>query len=528
MHDRLSNIIALLLTFFCVAPSAADETWWQFRGPRGDGYVQSKNLVHEWSESKNIAWKTPIHDRGWSSPVITGDHIWLTTAKRDGKQLFAIAVNKLTGEVIHDLHLFDIEKPQKITEENTYATPTPVAYKDRIIVHFGTYGTKCLDANTGETKWTRQDLTCDHEVNAGPASSPTIVDGKFIVHVDGRDVQYIIAIDPETGKDVWKTKRSRDFSDVPVNQRKAFCMPFAFSSNSGDQLVSPGGRAIYSYDFDGRELWRVEHRGFSVAPRPVYGAGMVFSMIDRDNPELWAIRVDGKGDVTDSHVVWKEFRSMPQRCSPLLIEGLLYLVNREGIATCLEAETGKTVWRERLSGRFSASPIFANNRIYYFNEDAETYLIEPGRKFTLIKSNKLHPQKVLASPAVDDDCLIVRTESYLYRIEQGKTNPTPHQPKVANAKMQQYVGDWDIGRNPSTGKVAFVMSLKADGTARKSHVPSSTGRWEVFNGEARVIWSEGWRDIIRPEGKGYRKFAFGPGNDFDSPPSNTDTAQKQK
>ncbi|MCA9043191.1 MAG: PQQ-binding-like beta-propeller repeat protein [Planctomycetaceae bacterium] len=515
--------VALLSCTLFGQLSNGEEYWWQFRGPGGDGHVASDDLVLEWNDSDNVAWKTAIHDRGWSSPVIAGDHIWLTTATRDGHQLFAVCVDKNTGKIVHDLHVFDVENPQQITAENTYATPTPVVHEGRVIVHFGTYGTACLDAKTGKEIWTRRDLNCDHETNAGPASSPTIIDGKLVVHVDGRDVQYVIALDPATGKTIWKTERSKDFTDIPVNQRKAFCMPIAFDSGEQMQIASPGGRAVYSYDLDGNELWRVEHRGFSVAPRPVFGHGMVFTLIDRDNPELWAIRVDGKGDVTNSHVVWKEYRSMPQRCSPVLIDDLLYLVNREGIATCLDAKTGELVWRNRLPGRYSASPIYTNDRIYYFNEDAEAQVIRPGREFKVIQANALSPQPVLASPAVDGNSLIVRTETALYRIEQGKSRPRDPEPSLAD-----FVGDWDIGRNSTTGKAVFVMSLRADGTARKSHVPSSTGTWKVVNGEARVVWSEGWRDIIRRTGDHYRKIAFEPGKDFDFPASNTDTAVKQQ
>jgi outer membrane protein assembly factor BamB len=509
-------------------PSFGADNWWQFRGPRGDGSVRSTALIDQWNEIENIAWKTEIHDRGWSSPVVAGDHIWITTATRDGHKLYAVCVHRLTGKIVHDLHLFDVESPQKITDENTYATPTPVVFKDRVILHFGTYGTACLDAMSGEVRWTRRDLNCDHEVNAGPASSPTIIDNKLVVHVDGRDNQYIIALDPLTGDTAWKTPRSRDFNDIPVNQRKAFCMPFAFNSDGEEQIVSPGGRAIYSYDLDGNERWRVEHRGFSVAPRPVYGGGMVYSLIDRDNPELWAIRVNGSGNVTDTHVAWKEFRSMPQRCSPILIDGLLYLMNREGIASCLEAGTGELVWRERLPGQFSASPIYDQRHLYFFNEEGEAYLIPPGREFRIVRTNQLYPQKILATPAVDGNSLIVRTQNFLYRIEKGKTNPTPQLPRKPSTVNEEFVGKWDIGRDPNTGTVAFVMTLNGDGSAKKSHVPTSTGKWELVDGEVRVIWSEGWRDIIRRENGAYRKYAFGPGKDFDSPPSNSDTAHKQK
>ena len=524
--NRILPFTSLILLFGLLDVSA-EEAWWQFRGPNGNGHYQADELVDDWTETENIAWRTDIHDRGWSSPVIAGDHIWITTATRDGHKLFAICVQKDSGEVIHDLHLFDVDSPQKITAENTYATPTPVAYGNHVIVHFGTYGTACLDAKSGEVIWKRRDLNCDHEVNAGPASSPTIINGHLIVHVDGRDVQYIIALNPKTGETIWKTTRSRDLSGIPVNQRKAFCMPQLFSSERGPQMISPAGRAIYSYDLEGKELWRVEHRGFSVAPRPVAGFGMVFSLIDRDNPELWAIRTDGSGDVTQTHVAWKEFRSMPQRCSPLLVDDLLYLVNREGIASCLEAKTGELVWRERLPGQFSASPVYSNGKMYFFNEDSEGFILEPGRNYQLIKKNTLTPQRLLASPAIDNNSLIVRTEKALYRIEKGRTNPKPFMPEPVNMNLKDFVGKWDIGKNPETGKVAFVMTLHADGTARKSHVPTSTGQWEVVDGEARVIWSEGWRDIIKRDGDRYRKIAFGPGKDFSSAPSNTDTAQKQ-
>lgn len=411
--------VAVVLFFagFSTNLFAAEESWWQFLGPSGNAHCESENLPVRWTDQENVAWKVPIHDRGWSSPVILGNQVWVTTATADGHKLFAVCVNKDTGEVLHDLHIFDVEEPQKITSENTYATPTPVVKDGRVFVHFGTYGTACLDAGTGDTIWTRRDLKCDHEANAGPASSPTIIDGSLVVHVDGRDVQYIVALDAATGKTVWKTPRSYDYSKVPVHMRKAYGMPGLAWRGDRLQLVSSVAQGVYAYDVSGKELWRVRHKGWSIAPRPISGYGLVFVIVDRDHPELWAIRHDGDGDVTDTHIVWKETRSMPQRCTPILVDDLLYVVNRAGIMSCLEAKTGDTVWKQRLTGSYSATPIYAKNRIYLFNEDATCTIIRPGRKFETTAVNSLSKQQLLATPAVDGDAFIIRTAGYLYRVE---------------------------------------------------------------------------------------------------------------
>ena len=413
--------VVIVLLSLLAAAEAAEESWWQFLGPKGNGHTTSIDLPAHWTDHENVAWKTAIHDRGWSSPVITENQIWITTATADGHKLFAMCVDKKSGEVIHDLHLFDIENPQKITNANTYATPTPVVKEGRVFVHFGTYGTACLSTTTGRQLWTRRDLNCDHEANAGPASSPTIIGDNLVVHVDGRDVQYIIALDTETGNTVWKTNRSYDLSDVAVNQRKAYSMPGTGPRGDGIQLISPVAQGVFSYDPNGKELWKVRHKGWSVFPRPVTGHGLVFTIVDRDHPELWAIRHDGSGDVTETHIAWKETRSMPARCMPLLVDNLLYLVNRGGIITCLEAKNGEVVWKERLAGQYSATPIFAQDRIYLFNEDAVCTIIRPGREFRVMSAGSLAKQQLLATPAVDGNAFIIRTAGFLYRVQTGVT-----------------------------------------------------------------------------------------------------------
>ena len=406
----------ILTSLAATALVAAAEPWWQFGGPAGNGHAPVSTLPLSW-DANDIAWKTPIHDRGWSSPVIWGDQVWVTTATRDGGMLFAVCIDKNAGKILYDIHVFDVTSAMSITSANTYATPTPTIEEGRVFVHYGTYGTACIDTGTGKVLWTRRDLKCDHERGAGPASSPTLVGSNVVFHVDGRDVQYVIALSKDTGQTAWKTTRSIDYSKVPVHHRKAYGMPVLIPRGDGSQLVGVGGRGLFSYDPEtGRELWKMKHRGWSIAPRPAYGGGLLFAIIDRDNPELWAIRPDGTGDVTDSHIVWRETKRMPARASPLFVDGLLFVVNRNGIATCLEASTGKVFWQERLEGAFSASPIYANGRIYLFNEESTCTVVRAQREFKILSINPLAGEQLMATPAVDDNAFIIRTEKSLYRL----------------------------------------------------------------------------------------------------------------
>ena len=413
----MKGCILLLITVASCVVIEANEQWSQFRGHYGNGIIKSTSAPINWSENTNIDWKTPIHDRGWSSPVIWNDQIWMTTATKDGNKMYAICVNKLSGKIEHDIHVFDVKSPQAITNENTYASPTPVVEEGRVYVHFGTYGTACISTKDGQILWKRRDLNCDHEIGAGPASSPFIYNNFLIFNVDGRDVQYVIALNKETGETAWKTNRSVDFSDVQVNQRKAYGTPFIIPRGNTNQMVSIGAKGVYSYDPEnGKELWKAEHRGWSIAPRPVYGEGLVFTMIDRDRPEMWAINPNGSGDITETHIEWKETKRMPPRASPIIIKGLLFVVDRNGYISCIEAKTGKSIWQKRMKGRFSASPILANNLIYFFNEDTVCTIIKPTRELEIVAENKLSNNKLMATPAFDENSIYIRTEKKLTRI----------------------------------------------------------------------------------------------------------------
>ncbi len=408
--------IALVLLITCSAPPAND-AWPQFLGPDANGSTPQAGLPLTWSEAKNIRWKIAIHDRGHSSPVTWKKQIWLTTASEDGKQLYALCVDRGSGRIVHDLRVFDVEKPEPIAALNTYASPTPAIEEGRVYVHFGTYGTACLDTATGKTIWSRHDLHCNHF--RGPGSSAFLYKNLLILHFDGTDVQYVVALDKRTGETVWKTDRSTEFGHADGDLRKAYSTPIVIDAG-GPQLISCGAYAAMAYDPEtGREIWKVNYPGgFSNVGRPLYAQGMLFLNTGFSRPEIWAVRPDGHGDITKSHVVWKsKAKNLPAKPSSVLVGDLLFSVSDNGVATCLDAKSGATVWQERIHGFFSASALAAPGRVYFFDQEGKTTVIAPERKLKVLAVNKLD-EGCMASPAVAGKALIVRTSGNLYRIEE--------------------------------------------------------------------------------------------------------------
>jgi len=406
----LSLILAVLV--------AADpgDNWPEFRGPTGNGCSSAVGLPVRWSESENVRWKTPIHGRGWSSPVVWGDQVWITTAPEDGRQAYAVAVDLGSGKIVHDVKVFDVARPQDIAPLNSYASPTPVIEAGRVYVHFGAHGTACLDTRSGKVLWTRRDLPCNHF--RGPGSSPILVGNLLVVNFDGFDYDYVAALDKATGKTVWKTDRSTDFTGVDGDLRKAFSTPTVIAVGGRRQLISAGSKAAMAYDpLTGRELWRIRFEAYSSTARPVAGAGLVFIHTGFGSAaELLAVRPDGSGDVTDSHIAWRLNKYVAYKPSSVLVDGLIYMVADNGITTCLEARSGEPLWQERLHGRFSASPIAAEGRVYFFSQEGKTTVIQAGRTFTRLAANQLD-DGFMASPAVAGRAFILRTKSRLLRVE---------------------------------------------------------------------------------------------------------------
>lgn len=418
----------LLLWIGCALlarPASPTENWPEFRGPNGDGHSRATGLPLTWSETQNVTWKTPIHGRGWSTPVVWGDQVWLTTATEDGREMFVVCVDRRSGKVLLDRRLFQNAHPEPLGNDvNGYASPSPAIEAGRVYVHFGSYGTACLDTRTFKTLWQRRDLPCRHY--RGPASSVILFDRLVILTLDGVDLQYTVALDKKTGKTVWKTPRTTDWNDLddqgrPTAEgdyRKAHSTPLLIQVNGQPQMLSVGAKAGYAYDpRNGKEVWRVRYGGFSNSLRPVVGHGMAFLSTGYSRADLWAVRLGGSGDVTDSHVAWKYSRNVPSKPSPILVGDLLYLVSDSGIVTCLEAKTGREVWKERLAGSYSASPVYAEGRLYFFSEEGVTTVLQPGRALKVLAVNRLQ-DGFMASPAIAGRALFLRTKTHLYRIEK--------------------------------------------------------------------------------------------------------------
>jgi len=393
----------LILILLCVPNFAED--WPEFRGPTGQGISDERGLPLTWSESKNVKWKIAIPGKGWSSPAILGDRIWLTTATEEGKSLRAICVDRNTGAITQNIEVFRIKNLGPVSPKNTLASPTPVLEGDRVYLHFGAHGTACI-TQIGEVVWKTR-LEYDNGQH-GPGGSPVLYENSLIVSCDGLDVQYVVALDKLTGKIKWRKSREG---------YQAYTTPLVVRLPAGDQVISPGAlRAIAYEPRTGKEIWNVRYGdGFSNVPRPVYGNGLIYICTGFQEPSMLAVRVDGRGDVTKSHVAWTLKRGVPLTPSPLLVGDELYMVNDGGIASCVDAKTGADIWRARINGNFSASPIYADGRIYFLSEEGLTVVIAPGKKFQALATNQLDGE-TLASMAVSGGSIFIRSRTHLYRL----------------------------------------------------------------------------------------------------------------
>jgi outer membrane protein assembly factor BamB len=406
---------SLVLSFSLFA-----QDWPEFRGPTGQGLADGSTLPVEWSPTRNVAWKHSVPGGGWSSPVLKDSRIYLTTSVQtsDGHlSLRAMCLKESTGEAEWTKEIFSVQpgKIARIHTKNSQASATPLIVGTRIYVHFGHLGTACLNLD-GSVVWKND--TLNYPPVHGNGGSPVLVEDLLIFSCDGANKPFVIGLDAATGKERWRTPR------ITTSKKTfSFSTPTVIAINGQNQVISPGSGVVCAFEpKTGREIWRVRYgEGYSVVPRPVYSSkhNLVFLSSGFDRPSVLAIRPDGSGDVTDTHVAWQLAKGAPNTPSPLLVGDELYFVSDGGIASCVDAASGKVHWQERVGGNYSASPIYANGRIYFQNEDGTCVVVKSGRQFEKLSENALG-ERALASFAAGSKALYIRTEENLYKISDGK------------------------------------------------------------------------------------------------------------
>lgn len=431
--------LCLALSAAATPLSAADE-WPQFQGPLGNGHASATGLPLTWSETENVAWKTPTPGKGHSSPVISGNEIWLTTAVQrsltEAQQkkilsklanpggleiaasvsLRAVCVARDTGKVKRDIELFRIDEPEPVHGLNSYASPSPILENGKLFCHFGTYGSCCVDTASGKIVWKNTEHHADHQ--NGPGASPSLWENVLILNFDGIDRQFVAGLDKRSGKTLWTTPRS---AKMPERRefRKTYSTACVLEDPRGAQVISPGADWVYSYDpASGRELWRASYGtlGFSTVPRPLIWKDHCILTTSFIRPRLVAVRYDGSGDVTKTHVAWTKDGQLPQKSSMLIVGDRIYFICDKGIAMGLDAASGEELWKERVGGAFSASPIYADGRMYFFDQAGKTTVLAPGDEYKVLAENQLDGG-FMASPAVAGKALFLRTRTHLFRIE---------------------------------------------------------------------------------------------------------------
>jgi outer membrane protein assembly factor BamB len=420
----LSGFLVAILVSACNNATSQDNNWTHFRGSNLNGIATVESAPIKLGDDLNMKWKTEIHGKGWSSPVVYGDQIWITTATQDGKELYAVCVDFLSGKIVYDIKVFSPENVAGKHSLNSFATPTPCIEKNFVYVHYGSMGTACINTSNGSIVWTRTDLKCRHV--QGPASSPVIYKNLLILHYEGTDVRFITALDKKNGKTVWKTDRPvKPYEPLSEIGKKSYVTPVIINVKGRDLLISNGSAVCNAYDPNtGEEIWKVIRGAESTVSMPFTEKGIVYYytgfMVDADKSEfseIMAVNPDGKGDITATNVLWKKRVEPMQLLTPVIKDGLIYTVDTKNNLMCLDASTGNEMWTSHLRANFNASPIYAAGNIYLFSIKGENLIIKPGRELEIVAQNQLSDQ-IWATPAILRNSIVLRTDKYICRIGQ--------------------------------------------------------------------------------------------------------------
>ena len=419
---RYSGVIFVLLIMFSRRSGAQElrYDWTHFRGSLLNATTANTGLPVHWNDSLNIVWKTPVHDRGISSPVVLDNQVWLTTASKDGKKLYALCYDFKSGRLMYDILVFQPDSIYGIHSLNSYATPTPAIEPGAVYVHYGSMGTACIDTHTGAILWKRTDLKCDHV--QGPASCPFIYKDLLILHYEGVDVQFLVALDKKTGKTVWRADRPQEYYlGVEPIGRKAYSTPIIINLDGKDILISSGSEVCIAYDpLTGKEIWRILYISDSAISMPVYCDSVLIISTGFGAPvRMMGMNPRGRGNITESNLLWKVEQDVPGINSPVAVNGRLYMVQEKGVVTCLDVKTGKVIWKNRLKGEFYSSPVYADGYVYFPGKQGTVYILREGPVFQLVAGNRLTGEN-WSSMAVSGKSFLLRTDKYLYRIQNLK------------------------------------------------------------------------------------------------------------
>ena len=410
------------IVLMLISPVLMAENWPCFRGPSRQGISLEKNVPIHWDVTRNVAWKIPIPGQGHSSPIVYDKRVYVTTAVDEGASLHLLCIDTETGKVYWDKEVTRQKTAQK-EKRNSYATPTPVTDGERIYV-LATDGTLLALSMDGQERWRHQEL--EYYSQHGLAVSPILQDGLLIVPFDGSsdgpdkklgwqkpwDKGLVLAVEARTGQVKWRGKRGLS--------RIAHVVPQTVTVEGKIQVVSGAGDVLQGFDLQtGDLLWTVRSDAEGVVPSIVAGDGMIFATTGFGTSEILAVRTGGKGECRDSHLVWKQDKDVPRVPSMLYVKPHLYALTEGGVMTCFKANNGDVVWRERLPGRYGASPIWADGHIYCLSEKGKTTVIKDGPTFQVLAENDL-TGTYKASIAMSNGRLFIRSEDALYAIDKGE------------------------------------------------------------------------------------------------------------
>ena len=403
------------------AAASLQADWPEFRGPSQNGATVTALLPIHWGEEDNVKWFSKTRGLGWSSPVIVGDRVYFTSASNaetdssqdasliGSQRLQLTCLNANSGQEIFTRVVFEQgSDAPKIHQKNSHASSTPIVHQGRIYVHFGHQGTACTDLE-GSVIWENRDHA--FPPTHGNGGSPIIVNDKLVLTCDGGSAPYTLALDLKTGKEIWRTLRG-----VEADKQFSFATPQLIEVGGQQQIISPGSNVVQALSpSDGKVIWFVRYDGFSVVPRPVLYRGTLYVITGFMTAKLLAIDPNGQGDVTKTHVKWTFGTAVPTTPSFVCFENQIVMASDNGIATGVDLATGKELWRQRLGGNYSASPLLAGNKVYFQSETGEALVFELSEKPTQIAKNKL-PGRIFASYSVIENDFVIRTENGVYRI----------------------------------------------------------------------------------------------------------------